>query len=276
MTTQNVSSQDGPEDIPALSTVAPSIFVPTERDFTKTPPPVSDDPIVRLGATIEALDWHAARVEENMVLMFRREVERIRRNAERVECAGQDERLQYDPLRRPVKDQHRRMDNELRLEEIILREDQEAVSRILQDGKYRENGDAGTSREGPRERRPHDRPYSVPSIPMRPRGPLDPEYADLSTLRREKMFRRDVDERQTPRSAALTHVLSLVKWGWDDQIEGHRAVVQKEKDELRANLQRQILAGAEPAASAPPSSAPPAPRRMRRNSVDVDAMDIDG
>ncbi|KAI0432270.1 hypothetical protein F5Y09DRAFT_152058 [Xylaria sp. FL1042] len=276
MTTQNMSNQHGQEEIPVLTTIAPSIFVPTDRDFTKTPPPLSDDPTVRLETTIDALDWHAAQVERNMVFMLKREAERVR-------LAGQVERVQYDSYGRPVKPQQRRTDNDLHLEEMILREDEEAVLRILGDEKYRDSEGAGSNREGPRERRSYHRPYSPPPLPTRPRGPMDPEYTDLWTLRREKMFRLDVDEcRQTPRSAALTHVLNAVKWGWDDQLEGHRAVVQKEKDERRANLQRQIkenpflfAPGTGQTASAPPASAPLPPGRMRGNFADGDPMDID-
>ncbi|KAI1427531.1 hypothetical protein F5Y12DRAFT_157933 [Xylaria sp. FL1777] len=262
MTTERVSGQDGPEDIPPLSTIAPSIYVPTDRDFTKTPPPLSDDPKVRLETMIDELDWHAARVEKNMVLMLAREAERVRR-------VGQAERIQQQTHGRPAKDQQWRTDNELLLEEMILREDEDAVSRILGPDRYRDNEDAGRS---------YHQHYSSASHPR----PPHPEYADLSTLRREKMFRLEVDEnRQTPGSVPLTHVLNLVKWGWDDQVDGHRLVVQKEKDERRAILERQmqenpmLVAGTTPAASASPPPASLAHRRRGENSIDGDVMDID-
>ncbi|KAF2968028.1 hypothetical protein GQX73_g5560 [Xylaria multiplex] len=275
MTTQNMSDQDGLEDIPVLTTIAPSIFVPTDRDFTKTPPPLSDEPIARLETTIEALDWHAARVDENIISMLAREAERVRR-------AGYIERMQYDVNRRPIKVQQTRTEHELILEEILLREDEDAVLKILRDAKYRDNEDVGGSREGPRERRPHNRSRSPPLPVPRPRGPRAPENADLHTLRHDRMFRLDVDElRQTPRSVALTHILNLIKWGWDDQLEGHRAAVKKEKDDRRANLDRQMkgnpfpLSTTGPTAPVPTASAPVAPGRPRKNSIDIDAMDID-
>ncbi|KAI0457179.1 hypothetical protein F5B21DRAFT_99457 [Xylaria acuta] len=271
MATQNEPNQNDPGDIPVLSSISPSIFVPTKIDFTQPPPPLSDDPITRLEATIEALDWHAARVEENMVAMLVREAERVRR-------AGQVERVQYDAYRRPIKDPQTRADSELLLEEMILREDEAAVLKILRDGGYRHNEDAGgSSREHSLERRPHHTPHS-PALLYRPRGPRDPEYVDLATIRSQKMFRLDVDEwRQTPRSAALTHVLNLVKWGWDEQLEGHRAAVKKEKEDRRANLHRWMRENPFPLATTGPStSAPLASAPLHRSSVDGDAMDIDG
>ncbi|KAI0534524.1 hypothetical protein GGR58DRAFT_51184 [Xylaria digitata] len=274
MTTQSMSDQDGLDDIPALTSIAPSIFVPTDRDFTKTPPPLSDDPIARLETTIEALDWHAARVDENIISMCEREAERVRR-------AGCVERIQYDENRCPIKVQQRRTEHELFLEEILLCEDEEAVLKILRDAKYHDNEDVGSSREGPRERRPHNRSRSPPLPPPRPRGPRAPENVDLHTLR-DKMFRLNVDElRQTPRSVALTHILNLIKWGWDEQLEGHRAAVKKEKDDRRANLDRQMketpfpLSTTGSTAPVPTASAPMAPGRLRENSIDIDAMDID-
>ncbi|KAI1312704.1 hypothetical protein F5Y03DRAFT_196244 [Xylaria venustula] len=265
MTDAGASNQDGLDDIPPLTTIAPAIFVPTDRDFTKTPPPLSDDPTVRLETTIDALDWHAAHVEKNMTLMLVREAERVRL-VEQVEC------VQHNSSPGLVKDQHWRTENELHIEETILREDQDAVLKILKDARYKDKEDIGGSRH---------RPYSPPPFSTRPRGSGEPEYADFATLRYEKMFRTDVDEeRQTPRSQALTHVLNLVKWGWDDQLEGHRAVVQKEKEERRANLHRHmkenpfLFAGPQQA-SAPPASAPLPPGLMHGNSGDGDPMDID-
>ncbi|KAI0970927.1 hypothetical protein F4678DRAFT_107951 [Xylaria arbuscula] len=271
MTTQDVSNQDGLDDIPPLITIAPSIFVPTDRDFTKTPPPLSDDPTARLETTIDALDWHAAHVEKNMILMLAREAERVR-------LAEQVESVQNNSSGRTVKDQHWRTDNELHIEETILREDQDLVVKILRDARYKDNEDVGSSREGPRSKH---RPYSPPPFSTRSRGSIEPEYADLATLRHEKMFRTEVDERrQTPRSKALTHVLNLVKWGWDDQLEGHRAVVQKEKDERRENLRRHMkenpfLFDGMRQTSAPSASAPLPPGLMHGNSGDGDLMDID-
>ncbi|KAI0467832.1 hypothetical protein F4859DRAFT_226472 [Xylaria cf. heliscus] len=270
MAAQNEPNQNDQGDIPVLSSISPSIFVPTDIDFTQPPPPMSDDPITCMEATIEALDWHAARVEENMVAMLVREAERVRR-------AGQVERVQYDVYRRPIKDSQPRMDNELRLEEIILREDEAAVLKTLRDGGHRSNEDVGSSRDHSLERRPHHTPRS-PALPPRPRGPRDPEYVDLATIRSQKMFRMEVDEwRQTPRSAALTHVLNLVKWGWDEQLEGHRAAVKKEKEDRRANLHRRMRENPFPLVTTGPSTTTSlTSTSLHGNSVDGDAMDIDG
>lgn len=272
MATQNVPDQGGPEDIPALSNMAHSIFVPTDRDFTKTPPPLSDDPVAREEITIEALEWHAARVDENMILIMAREAERVQR-------LGQVERVHYDWTNRPITHQQRNMDHGLLLEEILLREDEEAVMGMLRDAKYRDNDDVGHSREGPRERerRPHHRSHSPSARHQDDWAGF--QSADLRTLR-ERMFKLDPDEhRQTPRSAALTHVLSLIKWGWDDQIEGHRGLVNKMKEMRRTRVQQEVRfaqSNTTPtlAPSAPPS-APLALRRPRGNSADYDAMDID-
>ncbi|KAI1117563.1 hypothetical protein F5Y14DRAFT_403110 [Nemania sp. NC0429] len=257
-----MASQSGPSpnDIgnnQNLHSISPAIFVPTDRDFTKTPPPLSDDPITRMEDTIEALDWHAARVEENMIAMMVQEAERFRRE-------GQIERVQYDTYRRPMKakDHERGMGvDELRLEESILRRDEGAVRAMLIDVKNRDSREAGAS--------------------PRTRGPRDPEYVDLETIRKERMLQQFVGGyRQTPRSEALTNILNLVKWGWDGQLEGHRTAIKQEKMERRANLDRQmretpfLLATTGPPvrASAAPAATSTIPhRRLPRG----DPMDID-
>ncbi|KAI0555842.1 hypothetical protein F4679DRAFT_7324 [Xylaria curta] len=256
MAAQNETSQNDSGDIPFLSCISPAIFVPTDIDFTQPSPPPSDDPITRMEDAIEALDWHAARVEDNMVAMIVREAERLRR-------AGQVERVEYDVYRRPIKDPQMSTDSELRLEEMALREDGAAVLKILREGGYRRNEDAGDSRE-----LSFERSHRSPTLPRRPRGPQDPEYVDLATIRSEKMFKLDVDERrQTPRTAALTNVLNLVKWGWDEQLEGHRTAVKREIEERRASLHRRMRENS--------TFAPLASESLHRNSVDDDVMDID-
>lgn len=271
----------GPEEeIPPLKCIGPSIFVPTDRDFTKTPPPLSDDPVTRTEATIESLDWHAARVEENMISMLLREAQRVRR-------AGTVERVQYDAHLRPVEEQ-RGLGNEMRLEELFLRDDEAEITRMLKDEYARRDSEGGGAtsgnipiREDPRDsKRSHHHQYHNPPPRPRHRGPRDPEYMDLASIRREKMFRMDVDElRHTPRSAALVHVLNLVKWGWDEQLEGHRTAVRKEKEQRRANLHRQVMenpplatVGASTSSHSVPAR-PPTPVPVRGDSGD--AMDLD-
>ncbi|KAI1188482.1 hypothetical protein F5B17DRAFT_270320 [Nemania serpens] len=256
MAPQNGLSPTDTEDIPSLESISPAIFVATDRDFTKTPPPLSDDPVTRMEETIEALDWHAARVEENMIAMMVREAERVRR-------AGQVERVQYDVYGRPMKtkDHERAMSaDELRLEEVILRQDKDVVRKILIDGKHRDN-----SRD------------AVPS--PRPRGPRGPEYADLETIRKEKMCHQVVEPyRQTPRSEALTSIFNLVKWGWNEQLEGHGNAIKLEKEERRANFHRQMKEN--PFMFATTGRLAPAPSAAtaalpHKNLPDGDPMDID-
>ncbi|KAI1196477.1 hypothetical protein F5X97DRAFT_208843 [Nemania serpens] len=256
-----MASQNGPgpndtEDIPELASISPAIFIPTDRDFTKTPPPLSDDPATQMEGTIEALDWHAARVEENIIAMMMREAERVRR-------IGQVERVQYDMYRRPMKakDHERGMGmDELRLEEIILREDKDVVRKILMDGKHRDSREAASE--------------------PRARGLLGPEYADLDTIRKQKMLLQPVEAaesyRRTPRSEALTNIFNLIKWGWDVQLEGHRTAVKVEKEERRANFHRQMKETPFSFATTGPSvPAPPAAVLPHSNAFDGDPMDVD-
>lgn len=291
-TPNNKPEQDGAEEkTPPLKCIGPSIFVPTDRDFTKTPPPLSDDPVTRTEAAIESLDWHAARVEENMISMLLREAQRVRR-------AGLVERVQYDAHHRPVAEQRppKGVENDMRLEELFLCDTDGDVARMLKDEYGRRDSEGGAGavsgnvaiREDPRDnsRRPHHQQqqqqqqhhhhhHSPP--PPRHRGPRHPEYMDLATIRREKMFRMEVDElRHTPRSAALVHVLNLVKWGWDEQLEGHRTAVRKETEQRRANLHRQVKENpplATVGASSSSMSAPPVPAPLHGDSGD--AMDLD-
>ncbi|KAI2620821.1 hypothetical protein GGS21DRAFT_413018 [Xylaria nigripes] len=272
MAAQDGASQNDQDTIPVLTSISPSIFVPTDRDFTQPAPPVSDDPITRLEATIEALDWHAARVEDNMVAMLVREAQRVRR-------AGQVERVQYDSYRRPIKDQRKAADTDLLLEERIIREDSEQLWRKDTYKRNPRDDDAGRGRRDPREARPP--PRQPAAFKMRSPEPesMEHEYIDLATLRRDKMVRLEVDEfRQTPRSAALTHVLNLVKWGWDDQLEGHRTAVRKEKEDLRANLHRKMKENPfSLTANRPPT---PTPQLSRPTSSDAnptrdDPMNMD-
>ncbi|KAI1179893.1 hypothetical protein F4777DRAFT_532386 [Nemania sp. FL0916] len=246
MATQNEPGPSDQEEIPPLTSISPAIIVPTNRDFTKTPPPMLDDPAVCVEATIDALEWHAARVEENMIKMLMREAERIKR-------VGQIERAQYDAYGRPIREPPTQTESELKLEGIILREDEAVVRRILTDRRFHENEDTASGGNGP---------WAAP------RGPGDPAYADLATLRREKLFRRDVDEsRLTPRTAALMHVINLAKYGWDEQIEGHRAAVEKEKQTRRAEVREQMGGNI----IAPATSAP----TPRQSLGGPDPMDLD-
>ncbi|KAI3320716.1 hypothetical protein HD806DRAFT_505944 [Xylariaceae sp. AK1471] len=269
MSTQNESNPSYLDDIPPLTSIAPAIFVPIDRDLTKTPPPLPDDPVARLEYKLAEFDRYAAKVEENIILMLEREAERVRR-------AGLVDH-------RPIKNRQEDTVPDLTLEERILKEDEAAVLKMLGDPEYQGYGDASGSREEPRADRWHrNRPHSPPAPSPRPRGPGDPEYADLTTLR-SQMFRVDPGEaRDPPRTVALTHMLNLVQWGWEDQIEGHRAAVKKYKEEQRAALRREMaanlspLATTGPSASAPPAPRPPTPGLPHHHLADSDAMDLDG
>ncbi|KAI0392682.1 hypothetical protein F5Y17DRAFT_343834 [Xylariaceae sp. FL0594] len=264
------------EDIPFLSSISPAIFVPTDRDFTQPLPPSSDDPEARLRENLMELDRHSMLVEENMVWMFAREAERIRR-------AGAVERVHYDEYKRPVSEDQTGKAPILALEEKILQEDERTVLRLLADEKYRDYRDAGRSREEPRERWQRHAPVPPPPPPppqQRPAGPR--EFADLATMRSE-MVKVDVDElRLSPRQAALTHILNLVKWAWDEQLEGHRAAVNKEKEERWAEYHRQTRAKPSPLATTGPSASispttTAAPSASSRTITwkGGDAMDLD-
>jgi hypothetical protein len=268
MASQNQSPLSYLDDIPPLTSIAPAIFVPLHRDLTKTPPPLSDDPIIRLEYKLEELDRHAAKVEENMIWMLEREAERVR-------CGGLVDH-------RPVKDQREDSVPDLTLEERILKEDEAVVLKILGDPAYQDFEDAGGNREPRADRWHRNRPDSPSVRPARPRGPGDPEYADLVTLR-SQMFRVDPDEiRQPPRTVALTHILNLVHWGWEEQIEGHRAAVKKYKEDQRAALQREVASNPSPllttgpSTSALPASTSSTSAPLHNHPIDDDAMDVDG
>ncbi|KAI0205653.1 hypothetical protein F4808DRAFT_409792 [Astrocystis sublimbata] len=269
MATQDEPNQTDPEGIPILQSISPAIFVPTDIDFTKPSPPISDDPITRLEVKMEALDWHAAGVEENMIAMFMREAERMRR-------AGKVERVQYDINRRPIKEPPGETEIDLRLEQMIMRADDEAVLKILKEGPLRPPEDAGQGS------RPHHKPQS-PAVPQTWRDQRGPEHVDMAYIRSQRMFKTEVDElRQTPRSVALTHVLNLVKWGWDEQLEGHRGAVRREKEECRAKLEYQLRGIAFPTASTETFGLPvPAPAQAislpiaQMSLIDVEMLDCD-
>ncbi|EAA27951.1 hypothetical protein GE21DRAFT_3258 [Neurospora crassa] len=67
------------QQIPVLTNVAPSMFVPLRKDDVE-PPSEDDEPsqrIARLKRIIETIDYHTAAVKENYIWMFEREMRRF-------------------------------------------------------------------------------------------------------------------------------------------------------------------------------------------------------
>ncbi|KAI1813810.1 hypothetical protein GGS20DRAFT_551589 [Poronia punctata] len=236
------------DEIPPLSSVGPSIFVPTDRDWAKTPPALPENPLAALEDSLREFDRHAQYVEENMLRMFAQEAERIRRTAS-------FHPVPWDTHGRHYTDDEILTEPDLLYEEALIREDEPAVLKIMGDDEYKDWKESSRKPDDLRFRGRHGPAAAWTSL-----GPsVSGEYADLDTVR-EDMYRVTVDEeRMTPREAALAHVLNLVKWGWDDQIRSHRAAVEKEKEDLRAELRRAMASNSAPVASpipVPPTSAP--------------------
>lgn len=142
----------------------------------------------------------------------------LERERERIQRSGLIERVQYDENNRPVKDPQTQ-EPDLTLEMCLIKNDQAAVLKLLNDS-------------GGRDHYPPSRPAGA--------APKKREYADFATLRGE-MFWVDPDEaRNSPRTLALKNMLNLIQWAWVDQIEGHRAAVNKHKEDLRTALRKDM------------------------------------
>ncbi|KAK3902961.1 hypothetical protein C8A05DRAFT_15051 [Staphylotrichum tortipilum] len=76
----------GPEPIPPLVNIAPSIFVPLQDDILTAEPP--RDRIQRLEHILKAIDYQRQGVKDNLLYMFAREKTRI------VQHAAEQERAQ--------------------------------------------------------------------------------------------------------------------------------------------------------------------------------------
>ncbi|CAJ2511175.1 Uu.00g068000.m01.CDS01 [Anthostomella pinea] len=88
-------SENEEEDIPLLSNIAPSIFVPATFDYTTAPPPLPTDPRKRLEQRLVQIEEHEAKVQRNIRAMTKREVRRIH-------LIGETDRPYFDNLGRRV------------------------------------------------------------------------------------------------------------------------------------------------------------------------------
>ncbi|KAI1213717.1 uncharacterized protein F4807DRAFT_198049 [Annulohypoxylon truncatum] len=74
------------EEIPAYQSIAPSIFVPAQTDFTKPPPDLSSDPNIRRSEALSQIDEHADAVQDNIYYMIDREKTRIQQECKQREA----------------------------------------------------------------------------------------------------------------------------------------------------------------------------------------------
>ncbi|KAI1471885.1 uncharacterized protein F4812DRAFT_197701 [Daldinia caldariorum] len=74
------------EDIPAYQSIAPSIFVPAQIDFTKPLPRPPSEPTQRRVEMLAQIDEHADAVLENIYYMLNREKTRILQECKRREA----------------------------------------------------------------------------------------------------------------------------------------------------------------------------------------------
>ncbi|KAI1454109.1 hypothetical protein F4805DRAFT_461042 [Annulohypoxylon moriforme] len=74
------------EAIPAYQSIAPSIFVPTQVDFTKPPPGLPSDLNQRRNEALGQIDEHADAIQDNIYYMIEREKTRIQRECRQREA----------------------------------------------------------------------------------------------------------------------------------------------------------------------------------------------
>ncbi|KAI1095279.1 hypothetical protein F5B19DRAFT_338641 [Rostrohypoxylon terebratum] len=74
------------EDIPAYQSIAPSIFVPAQADFTKPPPELPSDLNQLRGEALSQIDEHADAVQDNIYYMIDREKKRIQQECKQREA----------------------------------------------------------------------------------------------------------------------------------------------------------------------------------------------
>ncbi|KAI0153224.1 hypothetical protein GGR57DRAFT_149315 [Xylariaceae sp. FL1272] len=254
MADQNASSPtQGPqEDIPFLTKISPAIFVPTEHDFTSPAPPTTHDPIARVERTITVLEQHKERVEQQMLWMFTREAERIRRN-------GSTAQSYYDTHHQVIATPPATRDHELDLEERILSESAWEVEKIFNPER---DGTSSTSSHHANEyQRPRD------NLPPMPR----PAVAPRSLLVSEKVM----ESYEAPRVVASKWVYNEINWSWE-VLEGHASAVRNETAARRAKLQLQMQGNFLPADSARPVPSDLSAREMKMSRFPRDPKDRRG
>ncbi|KAI2468418.1 hypothetical protein F4781DRAFT_269664 [Annulohypoxylon bovei var. microspora] len=78
--------QQQEEEIPAFKSIAPSIFVPAQADFTKPPPDLPSDLSRLRSEALAQIDEHADVVQDNIYYMLDREKTRIRQECKQREA----------------------------------------------------------------------------------------------------------------------------------------------------------------------------------------------
>ncbi|OTA97245.1 hypothetical protein M434DRAFT_8202 [Hypoxylon sp. CO27-5] len=78
--------QQREDNIPAYQTIAHSIFVPAQTDFTKPPPDLPSDPSKLRDETLTQIDEHADAIQDNIYYMLNREKTRIRQECNQREA----------------------------------------------------------------------------------------------------------------------------------------------------------------------------------------------
>ncbi|KAK0706552.1 hypothetical protein B0T26DRAFT_460458 [Lasiosphaeria miniovina] len=93
------SKPSGPEKIPQLTNVAPSVFIPFNDDVTKDTEDGPRDRMQRLRRILESVDYQRDGVKENLLFLFQREKTRIMQESLAQELkSGQGE---YKPALKP-------------------------------------------------------------------------------------------------------------------------------------------------------------------------------
>ncbi|KAI1417882.1 hypothetical protein F5Y13DRAFT_32912 [Hypoxylon sp. FL1857] len=80
------TEEQRPEDIPAYQSIAPSVFVPAQTDFTKPPPNLPSDTSKLRSETLAQIDEHADAIQDNIYYMLNREKTRIRQECKQREA----------------------------------------------------------------------------------------------------------------------------------------------------------------------------------------------
>ncbi|KAI1506208.1 hypothetical protein F5X99DRAFT_426264 [Biscogniauxia marginata] len=209
------------EDIPPLSNIAPSIFVPATVDFTQPPPALAPDPAQRQREALTQIDEHAAAVRRNIHHMLRQEVTRSRR-------VGTRPRPFYTALGRPVGRARGPGLTPAQEAATLPGEDEEAAVAQLLDRDQQQHHQPPPPRGGP---------WEVPPAVGLGAGDLVSAVA--------------YEEREPPRRYAVGYFLNTVKNGLA-QLEGHAASVERVKEQRRAEfreewVRRNTLGGGRPA-----------------------------
>ncbi|KAI1258512.1 hypothetical protein F5Y18DRAFT_344235 [Xylariaceae sp. FL1019] len=254
MAVQNVSSptEGTQEEIPFLQKISAAIFVPTEQDFTSPAPTATQHPIARVERTIAVLEQHKERVEQQMLWMFTREAERIRRN-------GSIAKSYYDTHDQVITTPPATRDHELDLEERILSESAWEIDQIF--NRDRDGTSSTSSRNGTEHYRPRD------NLPPKRREFIPPRSLLISEQVQES--------HEAPRVVASKWVYNEINWSWE-VLEGHSQAVRDETAARRARLQLQMQGNFLPANNARPVPSDLSAKEMKLPRFPSDSKDRRG